>query len=1081
MNAFYPKGLAEQEDRLINIRRNAVGKPGLEGKPRVGVALSGGGIRSATFSLGVFQALAGKGLLRRIDFLSTVSGGGYFGGFLGRLFTRPWVSGFFTRKDFSEPSKLVEMLSAQNAAAYSRFLWGQFEIQEQEALTDNDASPDDKRTVLVKGFNRILEHPWNFKRDLSDFLEALPKERHEFYHEHVSPAGDCPIWLFRVLLGETYPGKIKLCACPPGTRKLRRSERYGVGRVEAELRDSLGSVKFLRDNGRYLSPNGAGDTWTIVALLLRNWLSIMVVLFTLAWGVFLSMALVRAVLWKWEWTGSLERHLMEATDKHLWWSPVLALPAVVLALLVVPLGWAYWLTQTTWSESRHKWLCKLEEPVAPVTAWVVLAGAAAWVQWGGLSLATSLVACLVGLEAALTLICYGVFRVAADWSKEGSYRDRYYQVRNWLSHWLSGALAVTVGLLALAIVDSLGQTCYALMHEVDSRAALKALGGLLGIPALALGASRLSFLLDRLPKHRAVQLPLDVAAGLAALALALVWLTLASMGAYAVAWHGETPRLSLKRGRVEAVIQPGANLEAQVYPAITNLVTLTPEHYIQVVTPKESTPQGKGRSRPGVVLLALAWLAAAGLSLLFGHTRAFVNLSSLHAFYTARLTRAYLGASNERRWPDDDDERTSQRISDPVAGDDMEWNKYQPWFAGGPLHLVNVTINETVSGKTQVEYRDRKGLILAVGPCGLSAGARDHGRWNDTPPVKPEPDEPVEPSRPSVNITPLDTLPGRFQALGVAEEGADLETRAPGKTHPCEPASLGRWVGISGAAFSTGLGCRTSLAKSLLLGLLNVRLGYWWNSGIKYRERVEAKACTPPRLWNWIARLLAKVLPVQTHLLQELTARFQGPVLKLWYVSDGGHFENTAAYELLRRRLPFIVVCDNGCDPNYAFEDAANLVRKARLDFGAEAVFLNDGELEKLGVPSAVREWIGMPEDFRRKPQPGEDPNAPRRTTRHALLARVSYPVEGAENPHHKAAGSTVSYILFLKPSVTGDEPLDVLQYQKEHPEFPNESTADQYFNEAQWESYRKLGEHIAEHVLACQPHPPWFFELEAK
>lgn len=48
----------------------------------VGLALSGGGIRSATFSLGVLQALAELKLLFRIDYLSTVSGGGYIGGWL---------------------------------------------------------------------------------------------------------------------------------------------------------------------------------------------------------------------------------------------------------------------------------------------------------------------------------------------------------------------------------------------------------------------------------------------------------------------------------------------------------------------------------------------------------------------------------------------------------------------------------------------------------------------------------------------------------------------------------------------------------------------------------------------------------------------------------------------------------------------------------------------------------------------------------------------------------------------------------------------------------------------------------------
>ena len=48
----------------------------------VGLALSGGGIRSATFCLGVVQVLAERGLLPGVDFLSTVSGGGYTGSFL---------------------------------------------------------------------------------------------------------------------------------------------------------------------------------------------------------------------------------------------------------------------------------------------------------------------------------------------------------------------------------------------------------------------------------------------------------------------------------------------------------------------------------------------------------------------------------------------------------------------------------------------------------------------------------------------------------------------------------------------------------------------------------------------------------------------------------------------------------------------------------------------------------------------------------------------------------------------------------------------------------------------------------------
>lgn len=88
------KRIADEEAVAVHARRKWVvqhpeTKPAAvkayaptEGQDAVGLALSGGGIRSATFSLGVVQVLAAKGFLREVDFLSTVSGGGYTGCFL---------------------------------------------------------------------------------------------------------------------------------------------------------------------------------------------------------------------------------------------------------------------------------------------------------------------------------------------------------------------------------------------------------------------------------------------------------------------------------------------------------------------------------------------------------------------------------------------------------------------------------------------------------------------------------------------------------------------------------------------------------------------------------------------------------------------------------------------------------------------------------------------------------------------------------------------------------------------------------------------------------------------------------------
>ena len=56
--------------------------------------------------------------------------------------------------------------------------------------------------------------------------------------------------------------------------------------------------------------------------------------------------------------------------------------------------------------------------------------------------------------------------------------------------------------------------------------------------------------------------------------------------------------------------------------------------------------------------------------------------------------------------------------------------------------------------------------------------------------------------------------------------------------------------------------------------------------------------------------------------------------------------------------------------------------------------------------------------------------------------------------------------MLVLKPTLTGDEPLDLLQYAEALRDFPQQSTGDQFFDEAQWESYRALGEHVASRTI---------------
>jgi len=96
-------GVLQGEWEEIAVRRRTELETAAE-RPRLltGLSLSGGGIRSATFNLGLLQALAGAAKLRGFDYFSTVSGGGYVGGW--------WSAWLARRRDdralFPAPSRI---------------------------------------------------------------------------------------------------------------------------------------------------------------------------------------------------------------------------------------------------------------------------------------------------------------------------------------------------------------------------------------------------------------------------------------------------------------------------------------------------------------------------------------------------------------------------------------------------------------------------------------------------------------------------------------------------------------------------------------------------------------------------------------------------------------------------------------------------------------------------------------------------------------------------------------------------------------------------------------------------------------
>src|SRR5687768_8738587 len=96
------------ECNQIRRRRDGTNAAAQNGAPLTdlrGLALSGGGIRSATFCLGVLQQLRAEKALQSFDYLSTVSGGGFVGGWWSAWLSRPAQAPLKERRDEIFPPK----------------------------------------------------------------------------------------------------------------------------------------------------------------------------------------------------------------------------------------------------------------------------------------------------------------------------------------------------------------------------------------------------------------------------------------------------------------------------------------------------------------------------------------------------------------------------------------------------------------------------------------------------------------------------------------------------------------------------------------------------------------------------------------------------------------------------------------------------------------------------------------------------------------------------------------------------------------------------------------------------------------
>ncbi|MBC7931322.1 MAG: patatin-like phospholipase family protein [Rubrivivax sp.] len=248
--------------------------------------------------------------------------------------------------------------------------------------------------------------------------------------------------------------------------------------------------------------------------------------------------------------------------------------------------------------------------------------------------------------------------------------------------------------------------------------------------------------------------------------------------------------------------------------------------------------------------------------------------------------------------------------------------------------------------------------------------------------------------------------------------------------------ALGTAVAISGAAASSNMGYFSpSPFVTFVLTIFNARLGWWLgNPGV---HGADTFYLSHPE------KALSPIIDEAFGMTDD-----ENPYVLL---SDGGHFENLALYEMVLRRCHNIVVIDGSADPKGTLEGLGDAVRKIRID---------------MGIP------IEFKSPFPILPRPESENPDKQKSGGYCAVGDIHYEVvdapdgggaTAADGTHerHEMTGR----LIYIKPTIYGSEPRDIFNYAKSHPTFPHESTADQFFDEPQFESHRMLGYYILEQL----------------
>lgn len=956
-----------EERRLLRKR----GRASFVREPATGLALSGGGIRSGIFNLGLLTALERKGLVSKADFLSTVSGGGYIGSYV--------IANRMRGRDLADDSP------ANPALGHLR-KFGNYLTPSVGAMSA------DTWTMMMVWFRNtsVLQL---FLLSVFAVLLLLPRLWALVLQENVLKPG-LQVWAVPVSIGIFHLIVAGICAMlirafqDVGGFRTRVTARVKVPNASV-VRWTLTGVIALALGGSTLFAVGAFAPFAhggeeLVELERRFSLTLgscgfYLALFSLGFARGYqprSSAVLRWVLGALFLVGSSSicSGFGRFGDMPLW---MRAICSLVLAAVLLMAGWRWVFIR----EFAERW----------VDIWrSVMAGLACGaVSYGGLLLAQAFHGD-AAFRATMVMNAPGA-AVASEhiWT---------------YALFAAPGLLATLGCCIVILIAVAGRAMPDLVREAWSR--LGALLYMKSVGMLAVGMIGVYGPLVILMVWASWNSYVLASGGVATAAFGILSLMAANSGktgnqekggggkteilakagppvfillmfcTVAMALHGVFVYSTLSSSKNACQTLPAKAVFAQCDACVG--LGMRPDRVVrgaEFMDCKDCGPwlwNGPGFPAPAD-LISFHWqflaasiesqwgliyglLGGLGFVALFLMGRIDVNEYSINRFYRNRLARCFIGAA-----------RTEERRPDPVTGfdgnDDVQMYEVADWLRGHaatPVPIVNTALNAV--GGTNAQMEERRAESFFVTPMAAYSNATG----------------PLE-------VTKFTT--GRLEG----------------------DVTLGSLVAISGAAANPNMGFHTESTVAFLLTFFNVRLGWW--AGVPHRM-------------TWIKR--------QSNLAYVFFELFGTADTDDAYVnlSDGGHFENLGIYELVRRRCRLIIVGDGEQDGDYIFESLGMAIRRCRIDFDVD---------------------IDIDVSAIRSKQPGG------LNWRHFVVGKINYP-----------GGVQPGYLVYVKSSFTGREPYDVKQYRYLHPDFPQQSTGDQFFDESQFESYRQLGLHAGEELVAA-------------